>query len=83
MFGSTEYKNFLNINFFVHPFKTDSDDDGLDDNYPDNDKNKLWPWPTYQHDRFRGEQGHRQTAKEHRKAVEQWSSMVLRGVSGA
>ena len=36
----------------------------------------------YQYDRFQEEQGHRQVAKEHHKAVEQWLSMVPCGVSG-
>jgi hypothetical protein len=74
-FGTPEYKNFLNIKYFVHPFKTDSDDSGSDNEYPDNDENKLL-WPTYQYDQLLMEQGKREMEREGYNAVEQWRNKV-------
>jgi hypothetical protein len=74
-FGTPQYQNFPNINFFVHPFKTAHDDDDSDDEYTDNDEAEL-PYPSYRFDRYLEEQGRRQMALERREAVGRWSSGI-------
>lgn len=70
VFGTSQYKNFPNIKFFVHPFKTSSDDS--DDEYTDNDEMQP-PCPSYRFDQFLAEQGKRQMAIERHEEVAQWS----------
>lgn len=74
-FGTFDYKNFSNIEYFEHPFRTDSDDDGSDSEYQDNDENKLL-WPTYQYDQLLMEQGRRETEREGYNMVELWRNKV-------
>jgi hypothetical protein len=76
-FGTPAYKNFLNIRFFIHPFKTGSDDSDSDDKYSDNDGP---PYPSYQFDQFLAEQGKRQMMRELHEKVGQWSSEVPSGI---
>jgi len=72
-FGTRSYKGFLDINFFVYPFKTASDDS--DEEYMDNDDIEP-PYPSYHFDRYLEEQGRRQMALDRYKEVLQWTSGI-------
>ena len=69
-FGTPQYKNFPNIEFF----KTASN--ALDDEYED-DNGIDSPYPSSRLDRYLAEQDRRKMARERREAMAQWSSEIL------
>jgi hypothetical protein len=75
VFGTSEYKNHPDIKFFIHPFKTDSDDS--DSEYPDDQTEP--PYPSYWFDQRLAELGRRQIVRERDEKVAQWSLNVPSG----
>ena len=72
-FGTVQYKNFPNIEFF----KTASD--ALSDECEDDNKTEP-PYPSSRFDQYLAEQGRRQMARKRREKVVQWSSGIPSGI---
>jgi hypothetical protein len=74
-FGTDEYKNFMNVSYYVLPFKTDDDDDSHDE-YNDNDESDP-PYPTYRFDRYLEQQGERWRIAEKNREVVAWREELV------
>lgn len=80
MFAAQDYRSFLNIRFFAHPFKTadDSDDEWDDEDFDNGEADP--PYPSYPFDRFLVKQGEKLKEIERNKTVARWISSI-QGVS--
>lgn len=72
-FATDQYRQLLNIAFFVYAFKTI--DDESDDEFED-DINDEPPYPSYRFDRLMALQWEKHREQEQFKEVAQWASKV-------
>jgi hypothetical protein len=61
--------------YFVYPFRTASESDGLNDEDSD-DLDRNPPYPSYRVDRYLHQVSESHQAQEHRKEILQWASDI-------
>lgn len=78
-FATQDYKNFLDIEYDVHPFKTSDDSDSGDeldyecfDNHPEVEP----PYPSFHFDQYVAARWERRRALERNQEVARWASGI-------
>lgn len=76
-FGTQDYRNYPDIRYPVHPFKTADDfDDEWDDEYFDDHPEVEPPYPSYRFDRFLAKQGENLRELKRNEEVARWASGI-------